>query len=96
MRTLRVLALVLCAGFAALTVGCAIPEETAEVAPTTAAPADAATIPVEPTGAPAEPTTEPAAALPLAVAYDLGDATIVQANFPEDSRFRNMPIRLNG
>ncbi len=96
MRTLKVLALVLCAGFAALTTGCAIPEEAAGVAPTTAALAEAATIPAEPTSAPAEPTTEPAAELPLAVAYDLGNATVVQANFPEDSRFRNMPVRLNG
>jgi len=89
MRTLKVLALVLCALFVALTAGCAIPEETAEVAPTAAAPA-------EPTAAPAEPTTEPAAEPPPAVSYNLGDATLVQANFPEDSRFRNMPVRLNG
>lgn len=58
---------------------------TAAVVPTTTAPVE-----------PAEPTTEPAAELPLAVTYDLGDATVVQANFPEDSRFRNMPVRLNG
>jgi dienelactone hydrolase len=31
-----------------------------------------------------------------AVEYDLGEATIKQARFPEDSRFRNMPVRLNG
>jgi dienelactone hydrolase len=37
-----------------------------------------------------------AEALPPAVEYNLGDATIVQARFPEDSRFRNMPVRLNG
>ena len=35
-------------------------------------------------------------ALPPAVEYNLGDATIVQERFPEDSRFRNMPVRLNG
>ncbi len=34
--------------------------------------------------------------LPAAVEYDLGEATIVQERFPEDSRFRNMPVRLNG
>lgn len=34
--------------------------------------------------------------LPLAVEYDLGPATISQSMFPEDSRFRNMPVRLNG
>jgi hypothetical protein len=28
--------------------------------------------------------------------YNLGETTITQANFPEDSRFRNMPVRLNG
>ncbi len=28
--------------------------------------------------------------------YSLGDATLVQERFPEDSRFRNMPVRLNG
>ncbi len=89
MRTLRVLALVLCALFVTLAAGCAAPEETSEIAPT-------ATAPTEPTAAPAEPTTEPAAEPPPAVTYDLGDATVVQANFPEDSRFRNMPVQLNG
>ena len=34
--------------------------------------------------------------LPPSVEYNLGDATIVQDRFPEDSRFRNMPVRLNG
>lgn len=92
MRTLKMLALVLCALFVTLTAGCAISEETAEVVPPTAAVVPTTTAPVEP----AEPTTEPAAELPLAVTYDLGDATVVQANFPEDSRFRNMPVRLNG
>jgi len=36
------------------------------------------------------------AVLPTAVEYNLGEATIVQSNFPEDSRFRQMPVRLNG
>jgi len=49
----------------------------------------------------AAPTAEPpmtvaAISLPAAVAYNLGEATIVQERFPEDSRFRNMPVRLNG
>ncbi len=39
--------------------------------------------------------TEPAS-LPAAVEYNLGDTTITQSIFPEDSRFRNMPVRLNG
>jgi hypothetical protein len=34
--------------------------------------------------------------LPVAVEYNLGDTTITQSTFPEDSRFRNMPVRLNG
>lgn len=34
--------------------------------------------------------------LPDVVEYNLGDAIITQTNFPEDSRFRNMPVRLNG
>jgi hypothetical protein len=34
--------------------------------------------------------------LPDVVEYNLGDATITQTHFPEDSRFRNMPVRLNG
>ena len=33
---------------------------------------------------------------PQAVEYNLGETTITQARFPEDSRFRNMPVRLNG
>lgn len=47
-----------------------------------------------------EPTAElPAGeepALPEATVFDLGETTIIQANFPEDSRFREMPVRLNG
>ena len=35
-------------------------------------------------------------ASPKAVEYNLGETTITQARFPEDSRFRNMPVRLNG
>jgi len=34
--------------------------------------------------------------LPVAVEYNLGDTTITQSMFPEDSRFHNMPVRLNG
>ncbi|MFO7633202.1 MAG: hypothetical protein R6W76_11710 [Caldilinea sp.] len=39
---------------------------------------------------------EETAALPPVVEYDLGETTIIQDRFPEDSRFRNMPVRLNG
>ena len=50
-----------------------------------------------PIQAPAASIAESATAVPpAAVEYDLGEATIVQAQFPEDSRFRNMPVRLNG
>jgi hypothetical protein len=41
------------------------------------------------------PTIEPGS-LPVAVEYNLGETTIAQSMFPEDSRFRNMPVRLNG
>jgi len=34
--------------------------------------------------------------LPVAVQYNLGETTITQSRFPEDSRFRYMPVRLNG
>ena len=53
-----------------------------------------------PTETLAEATAIPApdltAELPPAVFYDLGEATLIQDNFPEDSRFRNMPAQLNG
>ena len=57
---------------------------------------------VEPTiSTPVEPTTASetemtADILPVVVEYNLGETTIVQSRFPEDSRFRNMPVRLNG
>lgn len=35
-------------------------------------------------------------ALAQVAAYDLGDTTLLQDHFPEDSRFRNMPVRLQG
>jgi hypothetical protein len=37
-----------------------------------------------------------AAGLPAVVDYNLGEAIILQERFPEESRFRNMPVRLNG
>lgn len=33
---------------------------------------------------------------PAVVEYNLGETTITQSMFPEDSPFRNMPVRLNG
>lgn len=63
----------------------------------TAVPTVAADTPVAPTSdpSPTQPETEDAGS-PPAIFYDLGEATVVQAGFPEDSRFRNMPVRLNG
>src|SRR5512136_2497627 len=46
-------------------------------------------------GAPTTASTI-APASPKAVEYNLGEATIIQERFPADSRFRNMPVRLNG
>ncbi len=37
-----------------------------------------------------------AGVLPTAGTYNLGETTIVQSRFPEDSRFHDMPVRLNG
>ena len=73
-------------------------------AATEAEPTTAATEAVEPTVAATEvvptATTEPTAEadgdLPPAVFYDLGETTLIQDNFAADSRFRNMPARLNG
>jgi len=74
-------------------------------------PTDAPTAePPAATEAPATdiPTSEPTAeievigtddapdGLPAGIFYDLGEAAVIQSNFPEDSRFRNMPVRLNG
>ena len=67
------------------------------------APSATPAVPLEGTQAtPAStPTAEPQATagavdLPAAVEYNLGEAAIVQERFPEDSRFRNMPVQLNG
>jgi dienelactone hydrolase len=51
------------------------------------------------TGQPADPapSSSSASALPVeVVGYDLGETTIVQQQFEEGSRFREMPVRLNG
>jgi hypothetical protein len=50
----------------------------------------------EPGPTPEKPVVILTSPLPLAVEYNLGDATITQSIFPEDNRFRNMPVRLNG
>ncbi len=80
--------------------------------PPTAAATSAPELPTAepPTAAPptAEPTEQPlptatvetaepqADDLPVGIAYDLGEATIIQDQFPADSRFREMPVQLNG
>ena len=61
--------------------------------PVTAPPANSPPAPQAVALAPA--ATQPGAEAPNpppAVEYNLGDATLVQERFPEDSRFRNMPI----
>jgi hypothetical protein len=47
---------------------------------------------VSPTSEAAEPASYPA----TVVNYNLGEATILQDQFPEDNKFRNMPVRLEG
>ncbi len=63
---------------------------------TTPAPETTATPGVE--QPPAEPTARPTAETrtPAAVEYNLGETTITQDRFPEDSGFRDMPVRLTG
>lgn len=57
-------------------------------APITPSPIPAST--VEPTA------TSTASDPPPVLEYDLGEAAIIQARFPAESRFRTMPVRLNG
>ena len=72
------------------------------VAFTVLAAALSACVPLPPAAPPpatrmaAMPAEGIAPASPKAVEYNLGETTITQARFPEDSRFRNMPVRLNG
>jgi dienelactone hydrolase len=58
---------------------------------TAAATPSAGAIETQPTKATVE-----AADLPAVVEYNLGEAIITQSMFPEDSRFHDMPVRLNG
>jgi hypothetical protein len=76
-----------------LLVGCSSPALQPTEAPIkapVAAPSPEATetSQVDTAAAPASP--------PVAVEYNLGETTITQSMFAEDSRFRNMPVRLNG
>jgi hypothetical protein len=66
--------------------------QTTEVPTTT--PVDTLSLEALETGQ-ANTTVEPES-LPAAVEYNLGETTITQSMFPEDNRFHNMPVRLNG
>ncbi len=68
------------------------PAAVAATRPATA-PTSAAATPAAPAATPGAGST---AGLPPVVEYNLGDATIIQERFPTDSRFRTMPVRLNG
>lgn len=69
-------------------VGCTKAAETPTAVPT------ATTESTQPTAVP--PTTDENDGLPPVAAYNLGETIIVQAGFPQDSRFRDMPVQLNG
>jgi dienelactone hydrolase len=62
----------------------------------TATPEPSPTPTPEPSPTPTPPPTPDPGSLPEAVPYNLGETTIVQSVFPEDSRFRHMPVRLEG
>ena len=66
------------------------PTTSATIEPT--APATAVPTNLPPTPEPIEPETYSA----QVAEYNLGQGTIIQDHFPEDSRFRNMPVRLEG
>jgi dienelactone hydrolase len=63
-------------------------------------PATTVTLPAPPPATLRAPLPAATVATPaekaVSVEYDLGETTVTQARFPEDSRFRNMPVRLNG
>ncbi len=63
--------------------------------PVTAPPPSAPSVETPTVETPSE-ADQTGADLPPAVEYDLGEATVVQERFPADSRFRNMPVQLNG
>jgi len=74
-------------------------------APPATEPEATEAVPAEPTPEPestaepsptAEPSSPGSSELPASVVYNLGETTIIQAGFPEDSRFREMPVRLEG
>lgn len=73
-------------------------EEAATDVPPTAEPPTAEAATAEPTAAPpAEPeATAAAPQLPAGVAYDLGEAIVIQERFAGGTNFREMPVRLNG
>jgi hypothetical protein len=73
-----------------LLLGCvpaAPPSDQGVITPTELAP----TLEIEEATATAAPED-----LPFAAEYNLGETTITQSMFPENDRFHNMPVRLNG
>lgn len=83
--TRRATAVVLSLVLLLLAAACVAPPVVVTPSPTKTAPPASGSAEPSPPGAPS-----------AAVEYNLGEATIVQERFPEDSRFRNMPVRLNG
>ncbi|MBK8984571.1 MAG: hypothetical protein IPM39_00580 [Chloroflexi bacterium] len=82
-----------------LLAACAAPTGAPTAVPSTEPTITPTAVPsIEPTSAPTAvpPTTTAVNNYSTAVEYNLGETTIVQQRFPEDSRFRNMPVRLNG
>ncbi len=92
---LALVALAGCNGVQVVEVTRPVAEFTLTPEPPTEPTAEATATPA-PTAAPVEPTAESSSDLPPSVFYDLGEATLIQDNFPEESRFRNMPAQLNG
>jgi hypothetical protein len=79
--------------FSILLVGC-LPAPSQTNGVPIATPVDTPSLEALATGQ-ANTTVEPES-LPVVMEYNLGETTITQSMFPEDSRFRNMPVRLNG
>ena len=76
-----------------LLAGC-IPSDSPSSPESTIPPVATPTLETVATGE-ANATDEPQG-MPVVVEYDLGETTIAQSMFPEDDRFHNMPVRLNG
>ncbi len=91
--TKRVKKLLTLIAFSILLAGC-LPAPSQTTGVTIATPVDPPSLEALATGQ-ANTIVEPES-LPVVMEYNLGETTITQSMFPEDSRFRNMPVRLNG